>query len=104
MTREIEWFPRTIIFDNYVHSSEYPVVRWALDSVAVATVATALSVLLGAMARHALARLLLPGLLGVQIVIFSLLTKYLQRNPVGRGVRPRMRSRSLPAGPGGSGP
>jgi hypothetical protein len=37
--------------------SEYPVVRWALNSVVVATVATALSVLFGALAGYALARL-----------------------------------------------
>ena len=61
MTREIEWFPRTVILDNYVKVFEYPVVRWALNSVVVATVATALSVLFGAMAGYALARLRFPG-------------------------------------------
>ena len=61
MTREIEWFPRTVILDNYVKVFEYPVVRWALNSVVVATVATALSVLCGAMAGYALARLRFPG-------------------------------------------
>jgi multiple sugar transport system permease protein len=60
-TREIEWLPRTIIFDNYAKVFEYPVVRWALNSVIQATCATALSVLFGAMAGYALARLRFPG-------------------------------------------
>lgn len=61
MTREIEWFPRTVIFDNYAKVFEYPVVRWALNSVIQATCATTLSVLFGAMAGYALARLRFPG-------------------------------------------
>ena len=40
---------------------EYPVATWALNSVIVATVATALCVLFGAMAGYALARLRFPG-------------------------------------------
>jgi multiple sugar transport system permease protein len=61
MTKEIEWFPRTIIFDNYVKVFEYPVVQWALNSLIQATVATALCVLFGAMAGYGLARLRFPG-------------------------------------------
>jgi multiple sugar transport system permease protein len=61
MTREIEWLPRTIIFDNYAKVFEYPVVRWAVNSVIQATCATTLSVLFGAMAGYALARLRFPG-------------------------------------------
>ena len=61
MTKEIEWLPRTVIFDNYAKVFEYPVVRWALNSVIQATCATALSVLFGAMAGYALARLRFPG-------------------------------------------
>lgn len=61
MTKEIEWLPRTIIFDNYAKVFEYPVVRWALNSVIQATCATTLSVLFGAMAGYALARLRFPG-------------------------------------------
>ena len=61
MTKEIEWFPRTIIFDNYLKVFEYPVVRWALNSVVVAASATALCVLFGALAGYALARLRFPG-------------------------------------------
>jgi multiple sugar transport system permease protein len=61
MTKQIEWFPRTIIFDNYVKVFEYPVVRWALNSVVVAASATLLCVLFGALAGYALARLRFPG-------------------------------------------
>ena len=61
MTRDIEWLPRTVIFDNYLKVFEYPVVRWALNSIIQATCATALCVLFGALAGYALARLRFPG-------------------------------------------
>jgi multiple sugar transport system permease protein len=61
LTKEIEWFPRTIIFDNYVKVFDYPVVQWALNSVIQAAFATGLCVLFGAMAGYALARLRFPG-------------------------------------------
>jgi multiple sugar transport system permease protein len=61
MTKDIEWFPRTVILDNYVKVFEYPVVQWALNSVIQASFATALCVLSGAMAGYALARLRFPG-------------------------------------------
>ena len=50
-----------MILDNYVKVFEYPVVRWAFNSVLVATSATALCVLFGALAGYALARLRFPG-------------------------------------------
>jgi multiple sugar transport system permease protein len=61
MTREIEWLPRRVTFDNYVKVFEYPVVRWGINSIVQATVSTFLCVLFGAMAGYALARLRFPG-------------------------------------------
>ncbi len=61
MTRDIEWLPRHVTFDNYIKVFEYPVVRWALNSVVQATVSTLLCVLFGAMAGYALARMRFPG-------------------------------------------
>jgi multiple sugar transport system permease protein len=61
MTKNIEWFPRTVILDNYAKVFEYPVVQWALNSVIQASCATALCVLFGAMAGYSLARLRFPG-------------------------------------------
>jgi multiple sugar transport system permease protein len=61
MSKDIEWFPRTIIFDNYLKVFEYPVVRWAVNSVIVAASVTTLCVLSGALAGYALARLRFPG-------------------------------------------
>jgi multiple sugar transport system permease protein len=61
MTLEIEWFPRRITFDNYIKVFSYPVVRWGLNSLIQAVTSTALSVLFGAMAGYALARLKCPG-------------------------------------------
>jgi multiple sugar transport system permease protein len=61
MTKEIEWFPRTVVLDNYAKVFEYPVVQWALNSVIQASGATALCVLFGAMAGYSLARLRFPG-------------------------------------------
>ena len=37
MTRDIEWLPRHITFDNYIKVFEYPVVRWGINSVVQAT-------------------------------------------------------------------
>ncbi len=61
MTKYVEWVPRTIVADNYIKVFEQPVARWALNSFIVASTATALGVLLGAMAGYALARLNFPG-------------------------------------------
>ncbi|MGI9336607.1 MAG: hypothetical protein ACR2RL_25935, partial [Gammaproteobacteria bacterium] len=35
MTQQIEWLPRTIVFDNYRKTFEYPVARWAFNSFVV---------------------------------------------------------------------
>jgi ABC-type glycerol-3-phosphate transport system permease component len=62
MTRDVEWLPREVILDNYVKIlTQYPVARWAFNSLVVAGVATALCVLFGAMAGYALARLRFVG-------------------------------------------
>ena len=62
MTVDIEWLPRHVTFDNYRRIfSEYPVLRWGFNSLFVAVVSTALSVLTGAMAGYALARMRFPG-------------------------------------------
>jgi ABC-type glycerol-3-phosphate transport system permease component len=61
MTKEIQWLPRTVVLDNYKKVFEYPVLRWAWNSLVVASTATALGVLFGAMAGYALARLNFPG-------------------------------------------
>lgn len=61
MTRDIEWLPRQVTLDNYIKVFEYPVVRWAINSVVQAGVSTFLCVLFGAMAGYALARMRFPG-------------------------------------------
>jgi multiple sugar transport system permease protein len=61
MTKDIEWLPHRITFENYVKVFEYPIVRWGLNSLIQATVATFLCVLFGAMAGYALARMRFPG-------------------------------------------
>ncbi len=61
MTRYVEWLPSSVVIDNYVKVFEQPIVRWAVNSFIVSVAATALGVLLGAMAGYALARLHFPG-------------------------------------------
>jgi multiple sugar transport system permease protein len=61
MTKDIEWLPHRVTFDNYIKVFEYPVVRWAINSVIQAGVSTFLCVLFGAMAGYALARMRFPG-------------------------------------------
>jgi multiple sugar transport system permease protein len=61
MTRNIEWLPREVTFDNYRKVLEKPVVRWLVNSSVVAVSATVASLLTGSMAGYALARLHFPG-------------------------------------------
>jgi multiple sugar transport system permease protein len=61
MTKDIEWLPSRVTFDNYLKVFEYPVVRWGFNSIVQATVSTFLCVLFGAMAGYALARMRFPG-------------------------------------------
>jgi multiple sugar transport system permease protein len=61
LTPSVEWLPRTVTLGNYVKVFQRPVFRWLLNSTVVTTVATGISVLTGAMAGYALARLNFPG-------------------------------------------
>lgn len=61
MTPQIEWLPRVVTFDNYVKVFEFPIVRWAFNSLVQAGISTALCVFFGAMAGYALARMRFPG-------------------------------------------
>jgi multiple sugar transport system permease protein len=61
MTPVVEWLPREVTLENYRNVLRYPIAIWAMNSLIVATVATALCVLFGAMAGYALARLRFPG-------------------------------------------
>ena len=61
MTREIQWIPRAVTLENYVVVFEKPVLRWMWNSVFVTTCVTVLSVLFGALAGYALARMNFPG-------------------------------------------
>jgi multiple sugar transport system permease protein len=61
MTEEIEWIPRVFTLQNYIKVFEYPILRWAFNSMVQASVSTALCVLFGAMAGYALARMRFPG-------------------------------------------
>jgi multiple sugar transport system permease protein len=61
MTKDIEWLPHRVTLDNYIKVFQYPVLRWAFNSVVQAVISTALCVFFGAMAGFALARLRFPG-------------------------------------------
>jgi multiple sugar transport system permease protein len=61
MTRDVEWLPREVTLSNYAKVFEYPILTWAVNSIIVAVVATAICVLSGAMAGYAIARLRFPG-------------------------------------------
>ncbi|MCL4722255.1 MAG: carbohydrate ABC transporter permease, partial [Gammaproteobacteria bacterium] len=61
MTRDIEWIPRRVTSENYAKVFEQPVGRWLVNSLIVAGAATAISLLSGAMAGYAFARLNFPG-------------------------------------------
>ena len=62
LTKDVEWIPREWTLANYAKVlTQYPVGTWALNSIIVGTISTALCVLFGAMAGYALARLRFPG-------------------------------------------
>jgi len=61
MTEQVEWFPRVFTLQNYTKVFEFPILRWAFNSLVQAGVSTALCVLFGAMAGYALARMRFPG-------------------------------------------
>ena len=61
MTQTIEWIPRTWTLDNYRVVFEKPIVRWLWNSMLVTTSITLASIVLGAAAGYALARMNFPG-------------------------------------------
>ncbi len=61
MTRQVEWLPRHVTFDNYARVLEKPVLHWLINSLLVSTLSTGFSLLTGAMAGYALARMNFPG-------------------------------------------
>lgn len=61
LTTDIEWLPRTVTFENYDKVFDYDILRWGLNSIIQAVVATAGSVLSGAFAGYALAQMRFPG-------------------------------------------
>jgi len=61
MTVHVEWVPRHVTLDNYAKVLEKPVLHWLFNSVVVSVVSTGVSLLTGAMAGYALARLNFPG-------------------------------------------
>lgn len=61
MTEKVEWIPRVFTLQNYEKVFEFPILRWAFNSLVQAGVSTALCVLFGAMAGYALARMRFPG-------------------------------------------
>ena len=61
MTKDIEWLPHRVTLANYAKVFEFPVLRWAFNSVVQATVSTGLCVFFGAMAGYAFARFRFPG-------------------------------------------
>lgn len=61
MTPDIEWLPRAVTGEHYAKVLEQPVGRWLMNSLIVAGSATAYSLISGAMAGYAFARLNFPG-------------------------------------------
>ncbi|MXZ43017.1 MAG: carbohydrate ABC transporter permease [Caldilineaceae bacterium SB0666_bin_21] len=61
MTQTIEWIPRTWTLDNYRVVFQKPIVRWLWNSMVVTTAITLASIMLGAAAGYALARMNFPG-------------------------------------------
>ncbi len=61
MTRDVAWVPRQVTDEHYRRVFAEPVLRWLLNSLIVAAAATAVSLLSGAMAGYAFARLHFPG-------------------------------------------
>lgn len=71
-TREIRWIPRNLTFDNYtriLNNPQTPVGRWFINSIGVATAATALTLVIDALAAYAYARMNFPG----RRILFALL-------------------------------
>lgn len=61
LSTTVQWLPTELTFENYAKVFEYPVLRWAFNSVVQAVIATTISVLAGALAGYALACMHFPG-------------------------------------------
>jgi ABC-type glycerol-3-phosphate transport system permease component len=61
MTTDVQWIPRTPTLENYVAVFKRPMFVWFTNSVVTAVASTAASLLTGALAGYALARLNFPG-------------------------------------------
>src|SRR5262249_48595534 len=61
MTRTVEWLPRAVTMENYAKVMRKPVVHWFLNSAIVTVGSTSISLITGAMAGYALARMNFPG-------------------------------------------
>jgi ABC-type glycerol-3-phosphate transport system permease component len=62
VTTSINWIPRTFTLDNYQHVFDhFEILRWTLNSLVVASVATLLVLLLDSLAGYALARMEFMG-------------------------------------------
>ncbi len=61
MTQQIEWIPRHWTLENYIVVFEKPIFRWLWNSMLVTTSITLASIVLGAAAGYALARMNFPG-------------------------------------------
>lgn len=78
-TTQIRWIPERVTLDNFANVlSTYPLLRWMLNSLWVAAAATALTVLLDALAGYALARLDFSGRNIIFAIILSMLFVPLQ--------------------------
>jgi multiple sugar transport system permease protein len=63
-TRTVEWIPRTITFENYtkiLNDPSLPIVRWFFNSLLVASVSTALILIIDSLAAYAYARMQFIG-------------------------------------------
>jgi multiple sugar transport system permease protein len=61
MTADVQWLPRTPTFENYLAVFRRPMLVWFQNSLITAVASTAASLLTGALAGYALARLNFPG-------------------------------------------
>jgi multiple sugar transport system permease protein len=63
-SQQIEWIPKTFTLDNYsklFSNEQVPVARWFLNSLAIATIATVLTLTVDSLAAYAYARMEFPG-------------------------------------------
>ena len=61
ITKNIEWLPKVVTLENYIRMLDFPILKWTLNSIIQASISTTLTVLFGALAGYAIARLRFPG-------------------------------------------